>query len=108
VALLPTFDFNRSAASWTPAAIVRLISERFISLTFLDNECCFGWFRRTIKNPQLGRDCSFVRVPTLSALKLDQWVEQFEKLKKLNHQLTGGKAPARAAGKRESSRKRRK
>jgi hypothetical protein len=47
-----------------------------------------------------------VNVPTLSSLTLEQWVQEFEKLKKLNHQLMRGKAPVETASKRGSGRKR--
>jgi hypothetical protein len=33
-----------------------------------------------------------VKVPTLSSLTLEQWVEEFMKLKSLNHELLGGQA----------------
>lgn len=35
-----------------------------------------------------------VRVPTLSSLTLEQWATEFNRLKKLNEELSGGKAKA--------------
>jgi hypothetical protein len=48
-----------------------------------------GWLDRT------------VQVPKVSSLTLDQWVEEFDKLKKLNAEVFGS-----AKGKRVDSRKR--
>jgi hypothetical protein len=33
-----------------------------------------------------------VRVPTLSSLTLEQWIAEFNRLRKLNEELSGGKA----------------
>lgn len=43
------------------------------------------WLDRTIK------------VPTLSRLTLDQWVEEFNRLKKLNDELLDGKTKSKGA-----------
>ncbi len=37
-----------------------------------------------------------VKVPTLSSLALEQWMEEFMKLKSLNHKLLGGEAKLEA------------
>jgi hypothetical protein len=42
-----------------------------------------------------------IQVPTLSSLTLDQWVEKFEKLKKLNQEIM--KTPAKTRGAKERS-----
>ncbi len=47
-----------------------------------------------------------VRVPTLGSLSLDQWVQEFEKLKKLNKDLLGGKASPEVAASEARTRKR--
>jgi hypothetical protein len=35
-----------------------------------------------------------VQVPKVSSLTLEQWIAEYERLKKLNHQLTSGRSPA--------------
>jgi hypothetical protein len=47
-----------------------------------------------------------VKVPTLSSLTLDQWVEEFEKLKSLNTRLLGGQVVAEPSTEYESGSKR--
>lgn len=48
-----------------------------------------------------------VRVPTLASLNLEQWVEEFERLERLHHELTGGSpnADPRAPRSRKATRK---
>jgi hypothetical protein len=43
-----------------------------------------------------------VRVTTVNALTLEQWIEEFQRLKKLNQRISGiGKAERKAAGPRK-------
>lgn len=43
-----------------------------------------------------------VRVTTVNALTLEQWIEEFQRLKKLNQRISGmGKAGRKAAGPRK-------
>ena len=46
-----------------------------------------------------------VKVPTLSSLTLEQWVEEFEKLKDLNKRLLTGQPVAQPETERESQSK---
>ena len=47
-----------------------------------------------------------VNVPKVSSLTLEQWMGEFDKLKKLNHSMLAGKAPGRNAAKPKANRAR--
>ena len=46
-----------------------------------------------------------VKVPTLSSLTLEQWVEEFKKLKSLNHELFGAEAKPKEGSPTQAGRK---
>ena len=45
-----------------------------------------------------------VNVPKVSSFSLEQWMDEFEKLKKLNHSMLAGKAPGTNTAKRKAKR----
>ena len=52
--------------------------------------------------PQVLQNTRTVRVTTVNALTLEQWIEEFQRLKKLNQRISRmGKAGRKAAGPRK-------